>query len=285
MNPEQDRAGFCRGNRGNRGWINWDGPGNPAPANRLAHAPAGIRTSKRENQCRKRRFIPPSTDFTRGRMPRRQKGKSHPAQYPNVQAGKPVPKTAVYPAVDGFAAGQNGCAAKKGASSDSVPERPSGSACPENGGLSRRRRISRGAARPRRQKGNIVPFSTRTSKRERLSRKRRFIPPLADFTRGSPAASPKRKSHPVQYPNVPAGEPVPKTAVHPAVGGFHAGQPGRAAKKGTSSGSVPERPSGSACLENGGSSRRWRISRGAARPRRQQKRIFFCDLLDIPRNI
>ena len=196
-----------------------------------------------------------------------------------------MPKTAVPPAVDGFVAGQPGRAAKKEVSSGSVPERLSGSACPENGGSSRRWRICRGAEWPRRQKGSIVRPSTRTSKRERLSRKRRFIPPLTDFTRGNPAAPPKRKSHPVQYPNVQAGAPVSKTAVHPAVGGFHAGQPGRAAKKGTSSGSVPERPSGSACLENGGSSRRWRISRGAARPRRQQKRIFFCDLLDIPRNI
>src|SRR5699024_5461000 len=135
------------------------------------------------------------------------------------------------------------------------PERPSGSACLENGGSSRRRRMSRGAARPRRQKGNIVPFSTRTSKRERLSRKRRFIPPSADVPRGRPAAAPKREHRHVQYPNVQAGAPVPKTAVHPAVGGFHAGQPGRAAKKEVSSGSVPERPSGSACLENGGSSR------------------------------
>ena len=194
MNPEQDRAGFCRGNRGNRGWINWDGPGNPAPANRLAHDPAGIRTSKRENQCRKRRFIPPLTDLPRGRMAAPPKRKHRPAQYPNVLAGEPVPKTAVYPAVDGFAAEQNGRAAKKGTSSGSVPERPSGSACLENGGSSRRWRISRGAARPRRQKGNIVRFSTRTSKRERLSRKRRFIPPLADFTRGSPAASSTKKN-------------------------------------------------------------------------------------------
>ena len=231
MNPEQDRAGFCRGNRGNRGWINWDGPGNPAPANRLTHDPAGIRTSKRENQCRKRRFIPPLMDLPRGRMAAPPKRKHRPAQYPNVLAGEPVPKTAVYPAVDGFAAEQNGRAAKKGASSGAVPERSSGRTSAENGGSSRRWRICRGAEWPRRQKGNIVPFSTRTSKRERLSRKRRFIPPSTDFTRGSPAASPKREHRPVQYPNVQAGAPVSKTAVHPAVGGFHAGQPGRVVNK------------------------------------------------------
>ena len=159
------------------------------------------------------------------------KREPHPAQYPNVQAGEPVPKTAVPPAVDGFVAGQPGRAAKKEVSSGSVPERLSGSACPENGGSSRRWRICRGAEWPRRQKGSIVRPSTRTSKRERLSRKRRFIPPLTDFTRGNPAAPPKRKSHPVQYPNVQAGAPVSKTAVHPAVGGFHAGQPGRVVNK------------------------------------------------------
>ena len=155
MNPKQDRAGFCRGNRGNRGWINWDGPGNPAPANRLAHDPAGIRTSKRERLSRKRRFIQPLTDLPRDRMAAPPKRKPHPAQYPNVQAGEPVPKTAVYPAVDGFHAGQPGRAAKKEVSSGSVPARLSGSACPKNGGSSRRWRISRGAARPRRQQKRI----------------------------------------------------------------------------------------------------------------------------------
>ena len=163
MNPEQDRAGFCRGNRGNRGWINWDGPGNPAPANRLAHDPAGIRTSKRENQCRKRRFIPPLTDLPRSRMAAPPKREHRPVQYPNVQAGAPVSKTAVHPAVGGFHAGQPGRAAKKEVSSGSVPERLSGSACPENGGSSRRWRICRGAEWPRRQKGSIVRPSTRTS--------------------------------------------------------------------------------------------------------------------------
>ena len=177
MNPKQDRAGFCRGNRGNRGWINWDGPGNPAPANRLAHDPAGIRTSKRERLSRKRRFIQPLTDLPRDRMAAPPKREHRPIQYPNVQAGEPVPKTAVYPAVDGFAAGQN-------------------------------------------------------------------------------AAPPKRKPHPAQYPNVQAGEPVPKTAVHPAVGGFAAEQNGRAAKKGASSGAVPERSRGRTSAENGGLSRR-----------------------------